>query len=73
MTHLRPRVKGLGDWRTASEVSSEGMDSWAERRGHSSTGECRKSGKSAGPFVVGCMVSPAGQKGERGKVTISQP
>lgn len=64
--HLLPWGKGLGHCWPASEVSSEGTDSWAGRRGCNSAGECRKSGKSAVPSVVGCMAPPAGQRGEGG-------
>lgn len=75
--HLLPWGKGLGGWWTAFEVSSAGMGSWAGRRGCSLTGGCRTSGRSAVPSAVpsvgGCMVSPAGQRRERGRVTISQP
>lgn len=71
--HLLPWGKGLGGWWTASEVSSEGTDSWAGRRGCSSAEGYRKSGKSAVPFAVGCTASPAGQGGERGEVQQSPP
>jgi hypothetical protein len=41
------------------------MDSWAGRKGCSSSVGCRKSGKFAVPSAVGCTVSPVGQRGER--------
>lgn len=62
---LLPWGKGLEDCWPASEVSAEGMGSWAGRRGCSSSGGCRKSGKSVVPSAGGCMASPAGQRGER--------
>lgn len=49
-------------------MSSEGTGSWAGRRGCSSAEGCRRSEKSAVPFALGCTVSPAGQRGERGEV-----
>lgn len=71
--HLLPSGEGLWDWQAVSGGSSEDMDSWAGRRGCSSSAGCRKSGKFAVPSAVGCMVSPAGQREERDKLNIPQP
>lgn len=73
VAHLLPWGKVLGGWWTALEVSSEGTNSWAGRRGCSSARGCRKSGKSVVPSAVDCMVSPAGQTEERGEVQQSPP